>query len=105
MIMQDQSKRLAQPLSWGRREKLAVGGLLAVVVAVAIALAAFAVTSGSPARRDCVKVTFASTLGGAVLQGCGVKAKRICASGDFHGIEAELRASCRRAGFAYTGRS
>ncbi len=105
MIMQDQSKRLAQPLRWGRREKTAVGGLLAVLAATAIALVVFAATSGSPGRRDCVKVTFASTLGGAVLQGCGEQARRICAAGSFHSIEPELRAECQRAGFAFTGRS
>jgi hypothetical protein len=46
-------------------------------------------------------VTFASTLGGADLHACGARAKRVCASGDFRGIQQELSAACRRAGFAY----
>jgi hypothetical protein len=101
MIMQGQSRRLSEPLSWGRRERLAVGALLAVVVLAAAGLGAFALTSGAPARKDCIDVTFASTLGGAEIQGCGGHARRICASGQFRGIARELRAACLRAGFAY----
>jgi hypothetical protein len=102
MIMEARAKRLATPLQWGRREKTAVGALLAVLAAAAIALGVYAATSGSPARKDCVEVTFASTLGGAKLHGCGARARRICASaGAYTGIAAELKADCRRAGFPY----
>jgi hypothetical protein len=104
MIMQDRSKRLSQPLSWGKREKTAVGALLVVVLAAAIALGAYALTSGSPARRDCIEVTFASTLGAGKLHGCGSQARRQCSSGDFQAIEPELRAACRKAGFPFVGR-
>ena len=104
MIMEDRSKRLSQPLSWGKREKTAVAGLLAVVLAAVIALGAYALTSGSPARGDCIEVTFASTLGGGTLHGCGSQARRQCASGSFHTIEPELRAACRKAGFPFVGR-
>ena len=103
MIMFDQSRRLSEPLRWGRREKTAVGVLLSCVLLAAIGLGAFALTSGAPARRDCVSVTFASTLGGAVLHDCGSQARSVCASGDFHGIEQELRSACKRAGFPFKG--
>ncbi|MCW3029130.1 MAG: hypothetical protein JWN81_2341 [Solirubrobacterales bacterium] len=101
MIMFEQSRRLSQPLRWGRREKTAVAALLSCLVLALIALGAYALTSGSPARTDCVTVTFASTLGGADLHACGARAKRVCASGDFRGIQQELSTACRRAGFAY----
>jgi hypothetical protein len=101
MIMQDQSRRLSEPLRWGRREKLAVGGLLVVLALALVGLGAFALTSGAPARADCVQVTFASTLGAAQIQGCGAHARQICASGQFPGIAQELRASCDKAGFPY----
>jgi hypothetical protein len=93
MIMQDQSRRLSEPLRWGQREKLAVGTLLTVAVLVVAGLGAFALTSGAPARRDCIDVTFASTLGGAEIQGCGERARRICASGGYKGIADELLAA------------
>ncbi|HEY7951920.1 MAG TPA: hypothetical protein VID70_02970 [Solirubrobacteraceae bacterium] len=101
MIMMDQSERLAQPLRWGRREKTAVAAVLACLVLALLALGVYGLTSGAPARADCVDVTFASTLGGAKLHGCGARAKTICASGGFKGIENELRSACQRAGFAY----
>jgi hypothetical protein len=101
MIMQDRSKRLSEPLRWGRREKTAVAFVLGCIVAALIGLGAYALTTGSPARADCIRVTFASTLGGADLHGCGSQARRICASGSFHSIEQELRVACRRAGFPY----
>jgi hypothetical protein len=99
--MFEQSRRLSQPLRWGRREKAAVAALLGCVVLALIALGAYALTSGSRGRADCVNVTFASTLGGAQLHACGTRAARVCASGSFRGIEPELRAACRRAGFAF----
>src|SRR2546427_12876744 len=98
MIMIARSRRLAEPLRWGRREKLAVGALLACVVLALAGLGAYALTSGAPARRDCVDVTFASTLGGAQLHGCGSRARRICASGAFRGIAQGLQAACKHAG-------
>ncbi|HEX3433813.1 MAG TPA: hypothetical protein VHT25_07095 [Solirubrobacteraceae bacterium] len=101
MIMEARSKRLSTPLQWGRREKAAVAALLTTVLLAAVALGAYALTSGSPARADCVDVNFPSTLGGADLKGCGASARRICASGSFPKLRQELSEQCRRAGFAY----
>jgi len=101
MVMFEQSRRLSEPLHWGRREKAAIAALLSVVAIALIGLGAYALTSGAPARADCINVTFPSTLGGAQLQGCGPQARRICASGSFRGITQELGAACRRAGFPY----
>jgi hypothetical protein len=101
MIMIGQSRRLSEPLRWGRREKTVVAVLLSCVLLAAIGLGAFALSSGAPERRDCVTVTFASTLGGAQLHGCGSQARRICASGGFHSISEELASACRRAGFPF----
>jgi hypothetical protein len=105
MIMQDRARRQSEPLRWGRREKAAVGSVVACLIAGLIALGAYALTSGSGARRDCIEVTFASTLGGATLHACGARARAICASpGGFPGIRDPLRASCRRAGFPFAER-
>jgi hypothetical protein len=101
MIMIDQSRRLSQPLPWGRREKTVVAILLGCVLLAAVGLGAFALTSGAPARTDCIDVTFASTLGGAEVHACGSRARSICASGAFHGIRQELDAACRKAGFPF----
>jgi hypothetical protein len=99
--MFDQSRRLSEPLRWGRREKAIVGTLLAVAVLGLLALGVYALTSGGTARADCVDVTFASNLGGAELHACGARARAVCSSGSFPHIEEELRHACRRAGFAY----
>jgi hypothetical protein len=101
MVMFEQSRRLSEPLRWGRREKTVVAMLLVAVVLAAAGLLAYAATSGAPARRDCIDVTFASTLGGAELQACGERARNICASGSFPNIRQELRATCEHAGLAY----
>jgi hypothetical protein len=105
MIMQDQSRRLSEPLHWGRRERTVVAALLVCVALAAVGLGAFALTSGAPTRRDCIEVTFASTLGGATEHACGAQARAVCASpGAFRGVAAELRAACLRAGFPYDPR-
>ncbi len=102
MIMMDQSKRLSQPLRWGRRERGVVAVLLACVALAVIGLGAYAVTSGAPPRKDCIEVTFASTLGGATEHACGGQARTVCASpGAFKSAAAQLRAACRRAGFPF----
>jgi hypothetical protein len=102
MIMFDQSRRLSEPLRWGRREKTVVAVLASCVLLALAGFGAFALTSGAPPRKDCIEVTFASTLGGAELQGCGSRARNICASGgDFHSIHKELRAACERAGLPF----
>jgi hypothetical protein len=102
MIMQDQSRRLSEPLRWGRRERTIVAALLVCVVLAAIGLGVFALTSGAPARRDCIEVTFASTLGGATEHACGGQARTVCATpGAFKSVAAELEAACRRAGFPF----
>ena len=102
MIMIDQSRRLSEPLRWGRRERTAIAAVLACVVLAVIGLGAYALTSGSPARPDCINVTFASTLGAAQVHACGGRARTVCASpGPYTGIADSLRAACRRAGFPF----
>ncbi|HUB74256.1 MAG TPA: hypothetical protein VL979_09510 [Solirubrobacteraceae bacterium] len=101
MIMFEQSRRLSEPLRWGRRERIIVAVLASCTVLALAGLGVYALTSGAPARRDCVNVTFASTLGAAELHGCGARARRICGSGDFPSIQQDLRAACRRAGFPF----
>ncbi len=101
MIMFEQSRRLGEPLRWGRREKTAVAVLFSCLVLALAGLGVYALTSGSSSRADCIAVTFASTLGAAELHACGAQARHDCASGGFRSIREELRAACRRAGFAY----
>jgi hypothetical protein len=101
MIMENRARRLAEPLRWGRRERVVTATLLAVALLVLAGLGAYALTSGAPARRDCIEVTFASTLGGATLHACGTQARKDCDSGSFRAISDELRLACRRAGFPY----
>ena len=101
MVMFEQQRRLSEPLRWGRREKTVVATLLAVVVLALIGLGAYALSSGGKARADCINVTFASTLGGADLKGCGAQARKICASGQFKSIADQLGAACAKAGFVY----
>jgi hypothetical protein len=101
MVMQEQAKRLREPLRWGRREKTAMGVFAGIVAAAAIALIVFALSSGAPARADCINVTFANTLGASEVKACGHKARVICASGAYRGVAEEMRAQCTKAGFPY----
>jgi hypothetical protein len=102
MVMQEQAKRLSTPLRWGRREKTLIGVFGAIVAAAVVALVVFALSSGAPARADCIDVTFPSTLGAAEVKACGQQARRVCASGSYRGVEDRMRAACTAAGFAYT---
>jgi hypothetical protein len=101
MVLSEQSRRLSEPLAWSHRERTIVAVLACGVVLALLGLGVFALTSGAPARADCIAVTFPSTLGGAELRGCGGQARRICASGDFRGIESQLADACRHARMPY----
>ncbi len=102
MIMFEQSRRLSEPLRWGRREKTAVAVLLSCVALALIGLGAYALTSGAPARAGCISLTFASTLGGAQVHECGSQARALCASPEaFHGVAQQLRATCNKAGYRF----
>jgi hypothetical protein len=104
MIMFEQSKRLSEPLRWGKREKTAVAAVISCLLLALLGLGAYALTSGSPARADCIDLVFPSTLGGARLHACGPQARSVCASpGPYRGIGQELLLACRRAGFPYRG--
>ncbi len=100
MIMFEQSRRLSEPLQWGRRERTAVAAVLACVALALAGLGAYALTSGAPARKDCIGLTFASTLGGAYVHVCGARAKSLCATPNpSRQIAQQLGEDCRRLGF------
>jgi len=102
MIMMDQSKRLSEPLRWGRRERSVVAAMVVCLALFILGLGAYALTTGSPPRKDCIEVSFASTLGNATEHACGGQARKVCASPQlFKHVAAELHASCRRAGFPF----
>jgi hypothetical protein len=101
MVMQEQARRLSEPLQWGRRQKIAMAIFLTCVVVAAGALLAFGLSSGAPARADCIDLEFPSTLGAAEVKGCGTHAQRLCASGAYKGISHEMQLACERAGFSY----
>jgi hypothetical protein len=101
MIMENRARRLAEPLRWGRREKTAVAALLACVVLALVGLGIYALTSGAGPRKDCIDVTFASTVGAATIHACGARAKRICGSAEFPAITQDLRSACGRAGLPF----
>jgi hypothetical protein len=101
MVMFEQSRRLSQPLRWGRREKTLIALVLACALLAAGALLAFGLSSGAPARADCIDLSFPSTLGAAEVKGCGAEARTLCASGAYKGIKHEMQLACERAGFAF----
>jgi hypothetical protein len=102
MIMMDQSKRLSEPLRWGKRERAAVTAMLVCVALIVVGLGAYALTSGGAARKGCIEFNFASTLGGATEHACGRQARQVCASREaFQHVAGELQAACRRAGLPF----
>ena len=101
--MFEQSRRLSEPLRWGRREKTVVAVLVACVVVGLGALGGFALSGGGSAgRKGCITVTFASTLGGARLHACGAEARSICAEpASYRAIGPDLGVACRHAGYPF----
>jgi hypothetical protein len=102
MIMQDQSRRLSQPLQWGRREKTVVAVMLSCLLVAVVALGVYGLTKSSPSRKGCIDLSFASTLGVAQIHDCGGQARKLCASPNPSSEFAqELREDCRRVGYPF----
>ncbi len=102
MIMENRSKRLSEPLRWGRREKAIVAVLAGCLLLGLIGLGGFALTSGSKEPKDCVDITFASTLGAAHVHACGTRAKTMCAApAASKEIAQSLKQACGRAGYPF----
>lgn len=103
MVMQEQSKRLAQPLRWTRAGRVAVI-VTVLVLAVGTVVAVIASTGKETLAPGCIEVTFASTLGAAVVHPCGARAREVCAKpAENPGLaeHGKLRDACRRAGLPY----
>lgn len=103
MVMMDQSKRLSEPLRWTRGGRVAVIAAGALLLAALVTVAVIASTSGAR-RAGCIEVTFASTLGAAVIHPCGAKARTLCANPAENPAAAAhnaLRDACRQAGLPY----
>jgi len=104
MIMMDQSKRLSEPLRWPRTGRLALIAASVLLLVAVATVAVIASTSGPSRRAGCIEVTFASTLGAAVIRPCGTKARTLCANpaenpaAAAHGA---LREACRQASLPY----
>jgi hypothetical protein len=106
MVMQEQSRRLSQPLRWTRAGRLAVLGAAALMLAALAVVAVLASTTGSR-QAGCIEVTYASSLGAALMHPCGAHAREACAQpGQYPAAAAHgaLREACRQAGLPY-GRS
>jgi hypothetical protein len=103
MVMQEQSRRLSEPLRWTSGGRIAVIVALVLLVGGTVA-AVLASTGGDRLAPGCIEVTFASTLGAAAIHPCGERAREVCAHPSENPGVAEhgaLREACRRAGLPY----
>ena len=100
--MVGQQRRLAQPLTWGTRERWAVGAAVAALCAGVVALVLVAALGGH-SGRGCIDATFASYTGAATEHACGAQARAACSQGPgaYSGTAGQaLATACRRAGYA-----
>jgi len=102
MVMVGQFKRLQTPSPVSGRDRRVLAGLIAVVIAAAVAGTVLALTARSTSRAGCISVTFAGSTGAEQINACGSQAARICASAYAGSITGEpgqeLRADCPGAG-------
>jgi hypothetical protein len=104
MVMQEQARRLSEPLRWTRVGRWAVGCVAVLLVAATVVGVVLATTSSNRQSPGCIEVTFPSTLGAAAVHPCGERAREMCASPRQNPGLAEhgaLREACRRAGIPY----
>jgi len=86
----------------GARERRVLAGVATLLVAAVVGGTLYLVLGGSSApapARGCVRVTAASTTGGAPVEACGRAAERLCrrAAVEATPLGRALRAACRKA--------
>lgn len=84
------------------RERWFIGGVVALVAVVAVAVVVSFASGTKAPRRGCVSVALAYSTGGAQIDRCGAAARALCAgvghSGGITGEPAQAVArACRRA--------
>lgn len=103
MVMVGHSKRQSEPLRFTRAGRLGVMVVSFCLFAAAVAGVVIALNT-SPVRPGCISITSASTVGGAVTNACGAKAREICAhpaENPALSAHRKLEAACRRARLPY----
>jgi hypothetical protein len=103
MPLEGHWKRVQTPLrSVSRREARAIA-IVAVLAAIALAIVSYAIVHGGSSRDEpaCIRVTIASSTGGATLRACGEDAARWCRSmaARDDALARKVKSRCRRAGY------
>jgi hypothetical protein len=85
------------------RERWIIGGVLAALLALTVAIIVSIGTAEHKTANGCVDVKFPTTIGGAELYRCGAQARELCASvgstARFTDVEGRAIATqCRKAG-------
>lgn len=100
--MVGQSKRLAEPMSKRQKRGLAISlAVLVIAIGAATVYGVVHHTSLDTSGAGCVNLTVPSSLGAAILHGCGAKARAMCADAQVHDdtISKLLRPQCVLAGY------
>jgi hypothetical protein len=105
MVMEDRSRRLAEPLRWTRGGKLAVIAAGVCLLICVLGAGTYGLVHGfsTPQQAGCIDVLVPSTLGAANVHACDRKAKLLCATPGNAGLAGNdsLRSQCRREGYAF----
>jgi predicted metal-binding membrane protein len=84
-----------------RREQGLVGGVLGVLVVLAVAVAVSLATAGHHTGHGCIDVNISSSLGNQEFYRCGARARAMCAAagtpGGYVGLAArDIAQECRK---------
>ena len=78
----------AQTLQAGRglsrRERWMIGGVLATVAAIAVALVISIATAGPSSANGCIHATIPGVVGAVQVNECGANARSSASGGEFH---------------------
>jgi hypothetical protein len=102
ILPQGHAEAIRTPRTFRRREKWMIGGLLATVAAIAVAVVIAVGSAGHRSANGCVDVTIPYSIGGQEFYKCGAAARALCAEvgapGGFTGSPGRaIAAECRKA--------
>jgi hypothetical protein len=97
------AQRLAAPQNLSAREKRLVGGVLALVAALALVLVIALASGGRASAHGCIHITIPGAVGAQEIDQCGTQARATCQTarqpGSFTPPSARVvAAECRKAG-------
>jgi hypothetical protein len=102
ILPEGHAQQIRTPYVLRRRERIMIGGVLAMLAALVVALVISFATAGKSSGHGCISVSLPYSTGGATIYRCGAGARSMCSAVNQPGLTGSagriVARACRTAG-------